>query len=97
MKNSNKKIWRILRFALQITIVLGFIGLLAFIIAVIIVHPGCEKVPNQEWWEKSVIYRVELESIKNLLTPGKESAFEGAFKNLFKLIFLNLLLFSSIG
>jgi alpha-glucosidase len=69
-----------LRLALQITILLLFVGLLAFIVAIIIIHPGCEKEPKIEWWSKSIIYRIELEKFKEL---GKaDSIFKSLNDNL---------------
>jgi hypothetical protein len=51
---------------------------LAFIVAVIIIHPGCEKVPENEWWKKSLIYKVELETVRSALTAGSsKNVFEG--------------------
>lgn len=57
---SYSKLWRSIRLAFRILILLVLVGLLAFIIAVIVVHPGCKKTPELKWWEKSNIYRVDL-------------------------------------
>lgn len=76
LRNSNKRIWRILRLTLQIIILLVFIGLIAFIIAVIIVHPGCENKPELKWWQDSLIYRVDLNKIKDFVN-NSDSPFIG--------------------
>ena len=32
----------------------------------IIIHPGCEKVPTTEWWERALIKRLEMDVIEEL-------------------------------
>ena len=58
----------------RISILVIFIGLFAFAIAVIIVHPGCEKEPELNWWEKSMIYRVDISKLDAV--PKNESSFK---------------------
>ncbi|XP_053133661.1 4F2 cell-surface antigen heavy chain isoform X2 [Hemicordylus capensis] len=51
--------WVRTRWALLILFWLGWLGMLAGAIAIIVQAPRCKDLPKQDWWQKGGIYRIE--------------------------------------
>ncbi|XP_058876708.1 4F2 cell-surface antigen heavy chain-like [Acipenser ruthenus] len=50
--------WVRTRWALLILFWLGWLGMLAAAIAIIVQAPRCKSVPEQSWWHKGALYRI---------------------------------------
>lgn len=63
MHNPEQRVWQIARKILFFLVLAVLIGLILFIFAIVIIHPKCEKLPQVQWWQNSIIYRIDLDKI----------------------------------
>ncbi|XP_077180446.1 amino acid transporter heavy chain SLC3A2 isoform X2 [Paroedura picta] len=64
--------WVRTRWALLILFWLGWLGMLAGAIVIIVQAPRCKDLPQQDWWQKGGIYRVQpTESFQDSDADGK--------------------------
>ncbi|XP_033030177.1 4F2 cell-surface antigen heavy chain isoform X2 [Lacerta agilis] len=59
LKVAGTPTWVRTRWALLILFWLGWLGMLAGAIVIIIQAPRCKDLPKQEWWQKGGIYRIQ--------------------------------------
>ncbi len=57
---SNTRFWRVLRIAFKVSVLILLIGLIAFIVTVIVITPGCKQQPQLSWWDNAVVYRLDI-------------------------------------
>ncbi|XP_063173252.1 amino acid transporter heavy chain SLC3A2 [Candoia aspera] len=50
--------WVRTRWALLVLFWLGWLGMLAGAVVIIVQAPGCKELPKQDWWQKGGIYRI---------------------------------------
>ncbi|XP_026544474.1 4F2 cell-surface antigen heavy chain isoform X1 [Notechis scutatus] len=63
--------WVRTRWALLILFWLGWLGMLAGAIAIIVQAPRCRDLPKQDWWQKGGIYRIrEVEGFQDSGSDG---------------------------
>ncbi|XP_042296652.1 4F2 cell-surface antigen heavy chain isoform X2 [Sceloporus undulatus] len=63
--------WVRTRWALLILFWLGWLGMLAGAIVIIVQAPRCKDLPKQEWWQKGGIYRIQkVEGFQDSASDG---------------------------
>lgn len=64
--------WVRTRWALLILFWLGWLGMLAGAIVIIVHAPRCKELPQQEWWQKGGMYRIQdVEKFQDSDEDGK--------------------------
>ncbi|MGH0191555.1 UNVERIFIED_CONTAM: hypothetical protein FKN15_066046 [Acipenser sinensis] len=58
MKVAGTPGWVRTRWALLVLFWLGWLGMLAAAIVIIVQAPRCQPVPEQSWWHKGALYRI---------------------------------------
>ncbi|XP_028566475.2 amino acid transporter heavy chain SLC3A2 isoform X1 [Podarcis muralis] len=59
LKVAGTPTWVRTRWALLILFWLGWLGMLAGAVVIIVQAPRCKDLPKQEWWQKGGIYRIQ--------------------------------------
>ncbi|XP_062820872.1 amino acid transporter heavy chain SLC3A2 isoform X2 [Anolis carolinensis] len=63
--------WVRTRWALLILFWLGWLGMLAGAVAIIVQAPRCKDLPKQEWWQKGGLYRIQkVEAFQDSAADG---------------------------
>ncbi len=62
---STDPAWVKLRWILCILFWLVWLSLLAAVIAIVIVTPKCPPRPDHDWWQKEVVYQVDVQKFKD--------------------------------
>lgn len=71
LKVANTPCWVRTRWALLILFWLGWIGMLAGAIVIIVQAPRCKPLPSLKWWQKGAIYQIgAVESFDNTKGDG---------------------------
>lgn len=71
LKVANTPGWVRTRWALLILFWLGWLGMLAGAIAIIVQAPRCKPLPTTSWWQEGGIYQVAVEAFQDSDHDGK--------------------------
>lgn len=71
LKYGSDPLWVKVRWALFILFWLAWFGMLTIAILIVVLTPKCAYRPKQEWWDKEVVYQLDVAAFKDSDGDGK--------------------------
>lgn len=77
LKFGTDPFWVKLRWSLFVLFAIAWVGMLAFAILIVVFTPRCPYRPKQDWWDREVVYQLDVATFKDSNADG-----HGDFKGL---------------
>ncbi|XP_059151239.1 neutral and basic amino acid transport protein rBAT-like [Physella acuta] len=65
LRYSSRPLWRNLRYICISIVLTGWLALLITVVALVLIYPKCRNVPEREWWQTTVVYRIYVRSFQD--------------------------------